>query len=385
MTVSEEERITTLLRAATAPAPRVDVARAVRDGRQKRRRRTGRRIAAATVVVGLGAVGAAQLGGGEQTAPPVATSPVVSGPVVTSPAAKPVTCAVTVLPQPIAGPVAVAQHVDPSGRYVVGDIGSGQEDGRPVLWAGDAVTVLPPGAEYAAAVNSAGVVVGTDGDGKGWVYHDGTLRTLKTPPGYSRVLVHDVNDQGTAVGYAIGSADVPRAVAWSVTRPQEVRFVSAPDSVAAAIVEDGTIVGRQGGRPVRWAPSGEMTPLALPEGRTTAGVEEAHGGWAVGSVAGEKVDGATRMLPVLWNLASGAVTMVPDNGLAGVAANGDLLTGGVNPEVVSPDGGRRRLPTGGPGDYSANAISDDGMVVVGAVWHQDVYRPVVWRCAAPPR
>ncbi|MEH0824844.1 MULTISPECIES: hypothetical protein [unclassified Micromonospora] len=387
MTTLDEQRISELLRSAPVPEPRVDVGRAVRDGRRRRRRRRVGGIAAVTVMAGLGVVGAVQLGGAASRPAP-ATPAVAASPAGTVSAApgSPVTCEASWLPRPIGGPVAVANGVDPTGRYIVGDIGTGREDGRVVLWTDGQAGVLPAGARHAAAVNAGGVVVGTNGDGTGWVYRDGGLRFLATPPGYHAVLVHAVNGRGDIAGTARGAGDSHQAVLWSADRPQEYRLVGQPGSAATGITEDGTVVGVMGQLPYRWTPQGTGAALAVPDGYPRASVESAHGEWAIGMVPGVRQGGAVQMLPVRWNLTTGAVSLLPFPGTTGIAGNGDLLVGDGAPLVVAPDGTSRRLP-GRPevrateaGTYTANGISDDGLTVVGAVYENQVHRPLVWRC-----
>ncbi|WFE99989.1 hypothetical protein [Micromonospora sp. WMMD964] len=387
MTV-DEQRIAALLQSASVPEPRVDVARAISDGRRRRRRRRTAGVAAVTALAGLGVVGAVGLGGAVRPPAPHPPSVVAAPTAVTSTAAgaSPVTCAASWLPQPIGGPIAVANGVDPTGRYIVGDIGTGAEDGRVVLWADGEATVLPPGARHAAAVNARGDVVGTGGNGVGWVYRAGKLRFLTTPPGYHAVLVQAVNGRGDIVGTARGARESHQAVLWSADRPQDYRLVGRPGSAATAVTEDGSVVGAIGDLPYRWTPGGTAVALAVPDGFPRASVEAARGGWAVGMVPGERQDDAVRMLPVRWDLTTGAVSLLPFPGIRGVSGTGEVLADDGAPLLVAPDGTSRRLP-GRPevradeaGTYSANGISDDAMTVVGAVYEKKAYRPLVWRC-----
>ena len=76
MTTVDEQRIAELLRSAPVPEPRVDLSRAVRDGRRRRQRRRVGGIAALTVLAGVGVVGAVQVGG--TTSPPVPTTPALA-------------------------------------------------------------------------------------------------------------------------------------------------------------------------------------------------------------------------------------------------------------------------------------------------------------------
>ncbi|MFC3499522.1 hypothetical protein ACFOOK_00715 [Micromonospora krabiensis] len=387
MTTLDDQRIAELLQSAPVPEPRVDVARAVRDGRRRRRRRRLGGLTAVTVMAGVGAVGLVHLDDATSRTAPVAPAFAESpaGAASTAPPSS-VTCEASWLPRPIAGPVAVANSVDPSGRYVVGDIGTGQEDGRVVLWSDGQAAVLPAGARHAAAVNARGDVVGTSGDGTGWVYRNGKVRILATPPGYHAVLVSAVNGRGDIAGTARAAGDVHRAVLWSADHPQEYRLVGPPGSAATGITDDGTVVGAMGELPYRWTPQGTGTTLELPDGHPRASVQSARGDWAIGMVPGAQQGGAVQMLPVRWNLTTGAVSLLPFPGVAGVAATGDLLVGDGAPLVVAPDGTSRRLP-GRPdvrateaGTYLANGISDDGLTVVGAVSEKQAYRPLVWRC-----
>ncbi|MFI6236849.1 hypothetical protein ACIBD9_25095 [Micromonospora sp. NPDC050784] len=387
MTTVDDQRIAALLRSVPVPEPRVDVIRAVRDGRRRRQRHRVGGIAALTVLAGVGVVGAVEVGGTANapapTTPALAVSPAETGSAAPRP---PVTCQASWLSQPIDGPVAVANRVDPTGRHIVGDIGTGQEDGRVVLWTNGRPVVLPAAARHAAAVNASGQVVGTNGDGTGWVYRDGKLRFLATPPGYDAVLVHAVNGRGDIVGTARRSDDSHHAVLWSTDHPQQYRLLGQRGSSATGITEDGTIVGTMGELPYRWTPQGVGAALAVPDGYPRASVDSAHGDWAIGMVPGGQQGGAVQMLPVRWNLATGAVNLLPFPGAAGIAANGDLLVTDGAPLVVASDGTSRRLP-GRPevrateaGTYTAEGISDDGLTVVGAVYENQAYRPLAWRC-----
>ncbi|MDG4840027.1 hypothetical protein O7631_26150 [Micromonospora sp. WMMD967] len=386
MTV-DEQRIAALLQSAPVPEPRVDVARAISDGRRRRRRRRTGGVAAVTVLAGLVVVGAVGFGGAGRPQTPDTPSVVAAPTAVASTAgAPPVTCEASWLPQPIGGSVAVAGGVDPTGRYIVGDIGTGNEDGRIVLWIDGKATLLPAGARHAAAVNARGDVVGTGGNGVGWVYRAGKLRSLVTPPGYQAVLVHAVNGRGDIVGTARGARDSHQAVVWSVDRPQEYRLVGPPGSAATAITEDGSVVGAMGDLPYRWTPEGTGIALAVPDGLPYASVQAARGEWAVGMAPGERQGSATRMLPVRWNLTTGAVSLMPFPSISAIAGNGEALVDDGAPLLVAPDGTSRRLP-GRPevrateaGTYSASGISDDAMTVVGSVHENEAYRPLVWRC-----
>ncbi|MEU4472109.1 hypothetical protein [Micromonospora sp. NPDC023888] len=387
MTTFDDKRIATLLRSAPVPEPRVDVQRAIRDGRRRRQRRRVGGLATVTVLAGLGAVGTVQFGGAASEPAPIPPALAVSptAPVSTAPA-RSLTCEASLLPQPIGGPVAVATAVDPTGRHIVGDIGTGNEDGRVVLWTDGRAKVLPAAARHGAAVNAGGYVVGTNGDGTGWVYRGGTLRTLATPPGYDAVLVYAVNGRGDIVGTARGANDSHRAVLWSVDRPQQYRLLGRPGSAANGITEDGTVVGTMGDQPYRWTPQGVGAELAVPDGYPHASVDSAHGNWAIGMVPGAQRGGSVQMLPVRWNLTTGAASLLPYPSANGVAANGDLLVSDTAPLVVAADGTSRRLPERAEipateaGTYTANGISDDGRTVVGAVYENQQHRPLVWRC-----
>ncbi|MEU8389380.1 hypothetical protein [Micromonospora sp. NPDC048842] len=387
MTTVDEQRIAELLQSAPVPEPRVDLSRAVRDGRRRRQRRRVGGVAALVVLAGVGVVGAVQVGA--TTGPPAPTAPTLAvTPENTGSIAprRPVTCQASWLPQPVKGPVAVANRVDPTGRHIVGDIGTGQEDGRVVLWTDGRPVVLPATARHAAAVNTRGYVVGTNGDGTGWLYRDGKLRFLATPPGYDAVLVHAINGRGDIVGTARRSDDSHQAVRWSTDHPQKHRLVGQRGSSATGITEDGTIVGAVGEQPYRWTPQGVGAALAVPDGYPRASVESARGEWAIGMVPGGQQGGAVQMLPVLWNLATGAVSLLPFPGASAIAGSGDVLVADGAPLVVAPDGTSHRLP-GRPevrateaGRYTAEGISDDGLTVVGAVYENQAYRPLVWRC-----
>src|SRR5258706_7017843 len=115
MTMLDDQRIAALLQSAPVPEPRVDVGRAVRDGRRRRQRRQRRRvggIAAVTVMAGLGVVGAVQLGGAAgppaPATPPLAASP--AGTLSTTPGS-PVSCEASWVAPPIRGSRPAAKSV----------------------------------------------------------------------------------------------------------------------------------------------------------------------------------------------------------------------------------------------------------------------------------
>ncbi|WP_238013400.1 hypothetical protein KZZ52_23765 [Dactylosporangium sp. AC04546] len=371
MTTSEEHRVATLLRAAAVPGPRVDIARAIRDGRRRRRRRqTAVAATTAGLAVGVTALGVPWLGADravDRVAPPLASAPVS----VAAPAA--LSCAAERLPMPIDGPVAVALSVDPTGRHVLGEIGGGEENNHVVLWSAGSATVLPAAARHPGGVNAAGMVVGTDGAGAGWLWRGGGLVAVTTPAGYDRVLLYAINGRGEIAGTAWGPGERHRAVVWTAEHPDQYQFAAPEGSSATGITDDGTVFGELGARPYRW-PGG---PLALPAGVTTGTVEAVRGQWAIGTVPGEQ----HMILPVRWNLATGEVSRLPFGSADAVTRAGEVLATDGAPALLSADGSVRRLP-GLPsgGTYQATGLSDDARTVVGSVFEQSRYSPIVWRC-----
>ncbi|WP_203919494.1 hypothetical protein [Rugosimonospora africana] len=287
--------------------------------------------------------------------------------------------------------------VDPSGGYVVTE--QPRDDGRPVpvLWhGGKAVPIpLPDGAGGPedvgmAAVNAGGTAVGTVSHGghrSAFVYRDGSTTRLPGLPGYGDSDAEGIDAAGDIVGDASGAGgDVP--VIWPAEAPGAVRRIGSAPGSAAAIGDDGTVVGTGGaGVPWVWNASGDGHALALPpdpevkKGRALA----VRGDWAAGwvGITDQLVDAET---PARWNLRTGAVKTFPGltrAGARGVNARGDLVTAhGLGGDTAIRDGRALNLSVGryqGPTAW-ATWISDDGRTLIGAALGPTGTDVVRWHC-----
>jgi len=101
------------------------------------------------------------------------------------------------------------------------------------------ITDLGSGADEAMAVNDRAQIVGHC-DGRAFIWEDGVVRELVTPPGLqSRAC--EVNNNGQVVGYYTDSAKDDRAVMWDSDGMHELP--GTPESQAVAINDSGQIAG----------------------------------------------------------------------------------------------------------------------------------------------
>jgi hypothetical protein len=399
MTRDEElhpEHVRTLLLAVPAPAPRVDVTRAVKTARRRARTRNAVRAGLSAIVVLGAAIGVVtavgQLGAGQPavgTAPPsvVAKTPPAT-PVSTEPQVG--ACQGRVLTSPTRASFGEIRGGDPSGRYVIADGVQGFDKIAAVLWTDGTPEILPQpkaaNAVQANAVNSLGVVVGTGfGDSQttfGWVYRSGATRILPKPSGYTFTLASGVNAAGDIVGAAWSRDKQDVAVLWPAADPERPRVLGAPELAwAFDITDDGSIVGtlNDGGSAYAWAASGTGRNLANPTGTTGGKAFAASGDWVVGWVMPGAGDGAgPQPLAARWNLRTGEATAYPH--IAGPAksvslggdlidADGHVVRNGQAYILPRPDSAHAE-----PG--SAVSISEDGTVVIGSAGGA----AAVWRC-----
>ncbi|MEK8104398.1 hypothetical protein NKG94_03085 [Micromonospora sp. M12] len=343
MTVVDDQHLAALLRSAQIPEPHVDVERAVRDGRRRRRRRRVGGLAAMTVLTAFGVVGAVQLTGA--ASPPAPTTPALA----VSPAGPPRS------PRPRRSP---ARRPGCRSRSPVRS--RWRRASTPP--GGTSSVTSAPGRRTGGSC--CGPTVGPASCRPPWSTrrrstpgrrgrHQRRRHRLGLPerqgalpghPGYQAVLLHAINGRGDIVGTARertsrttpcgGRRTARSSTDWSASgdRPR-------PGSPRTALSSGHRANGPTGGR--RRAPGGAAGARRLPR----ASIESARGEWAIGMVPGERRGSATLMLPVLWNLATGTVRLLPFPSTTGIAANGDLLTGD-GARWSSP--GRHVPPAAGP-------------------------------------
>jgi hypothetical protein len=400
------------------PASGVEVERIVRAGRRaERRARIATAVggAALAVAVGVPVAVAAVRGGHPESGP--AQRPVVS-------ATKSADC--TVSPLNRSGPGGELQDADPTGRILLGINGSSLvrwRDGvSEVIATSDIGGVLMP-----AAVNSAGVVVGTyvavaQPQPTGWILRGGALTPLALPAGARTATPMAINEAGDVVGAMMPESLASQSVlvVWPAASPGSPRLIE-PDvaAVPVGITADGSVVGTVLGYAGRqetvavWGPDGARRDLPVPAGFIKASATVVRGDTVYGTAAkdgpvsprshddlvlpsekqpteGTDPDFVDPRSPVRWNLRDGRSTVYPVTGaLIAAASTGWILAGTLDSfegriAAVSPDGTRYELPApkGTVGAVLGRWISDDGRAVAGAALvTPGGFTPFTWTCA----
>jgi hypothetical protein len=308
------ENLLAPLRETDTRPPRVDLFRAIRVGRRRRRIRRAAvaGLAAAAVLATTVAINAV---GGRPQSMPVDRSPV---PLPTSTVAPPLgECTLSKETAPYASrhpwvvldhTWRVAVHLDAPGtapveavRYI---------DGRVERIKGVPSRLQVTNANRAG--DFAGVSVNVD---RGWVYRDGRFSALKLPTGATHISLVDMNEAGDLLGAVdLGHPHGYQAVVWPAGRPDRPRLLEAPEGQLAqptGIAWDGTIVGQvRGGdtvTPYLWHPDGTGEPLPVPAelGRRVE-VDRLMGDWAIGH-PGVRWNIRTRHADVITGLELGGV------------------------------------------------------------------------------
>jgi uncharacterized membrane protein len=415
MSADEAARVKELLLAAPVPPVKVDLDRAIADGRRRERGRrliwaTGSAALVALVVVG-GAAGVGTLRSvpaGKPVAPASAGASASPRPASPGPASPPPSGS----PSPSAsagtvdaGACTVAELpgltglmptiVDPTGTYVVVDqaveVGNSW---KAVLVTGGQRTTLPLPAgstnEQTNGINASGWMVGMGSNGGSgqvaFVIKNGTATRLPKLPGYQHSTAWAINAAGDIVGAAWNDGDdVP--VLWPAASPGTVQRLGSGAGDAMAIGDDGTIAGTAGDgeAPWVWDVHGNGHALTTPAGSAHGKVFAIRGDWAAGW-AGSDAGGAVSA--ARWNLRTGAVETFA--GMGGPArmvnARGDLASTMFEGGGVVRDGAPFNPGTGpyGAGVASPIWISDDGRTLIGSVQSfaggQTVVRAVTWHC-----
>jgi hypothetical protein len=325
---AEDEYVGTLLRVLDEE-PRlpstVDVARALAEGRRRRRTRKVRTYcggAAAVVLLvvagGFAVLGVPPAGGDQRTAqsvPPSATptaeaspSAPASTPAGPDEAGAPSSCEVSRLAVPDGRVKSIVTGADPSGRYIAGrsyHAGTGGRLLKVWLWDRGKATQVPlPGEDQLLSdVNTHGVAVGTSYEADGphpYLYRDGVVTRL---PGVRTGAAVAINDAGVIAGNDL-TTNTP--VIWrSPTEPPVALPVpsgGAGITEAADLAEDGTVVGRAAERAYVWAPNGTGGFLATPDGMRSGAAIAIRGPWVIGEVGA--------LAGLRWDLRTGDVDEV---------------------------------------------------------------------------
>jgi hypothetical protein len=403
--VTDEQEARRLLRPLAGepdkPA-RLDVPRAMADGRRRRRTRwwaTGVAVAALTATSVAGGTLAVAAIDRSDPAPRRLITPAPSLSVAAPRVSGPAACTVTRLPT--AGVAkAVVTGGDPTGRYLVGrlyrtsdrDFNRGLvvwRDGRIV-----AETRMPGGDGAIEDINADGVGVGYSLSGEDpipYAYRDGRMSRLKGGSG----TTHAVNRTGVIVGQ-VGE----QAARWeSATAAPEKLKVPAGTRVSTAIdiAEDGTILGTvESARSTieqtgyLWRPDGTGDYLPLPIMDNVRAdffwPESINNGWVTGRGGKDDTNG-TWFAYFRYRIDAGRYQRLPDEaGMpARVAANGWVLAAGASPTIIS-DLGVTRLPGyRKEQEYQLSSFSDDGLVAGGhstGLTEGTDNQPLMWRCRA---
>lgn len=365
------------------PPSTVDVGRAVADGRRRVRARRATGVAAVAAGTAL-AVMAIPAGLAPRGAGPAPTASVEPHPSV------PTACTVQTLPLPPGAQSAMVTDGEPSGRYLVGTALINDRL-QSVRWDNGQPSVLPAAGSGEAGVivvNATETVAFTTVDGESgavtsWLRRGTTVTSL---PG--RHYVVDINARGDVLGAGKGG-DSP--VVWRAGRYDRPEPLSGgPPVTARALDDDGIVVGGaeavDGQRPVYWSPDGAVHALPTPTGYGPGGVASHVRGGLVAGRINIGPEGTTGSRPAVWNLRTGAVTLVdtPETIIAlnrhgwlvGVAADQKLVAAFGAQPVPLP------LPAGAGDNSRAMSLSDDGRVIGGyAAVGDNRFTPVRWNCS----
>lgn len=391
------------LRADPPGPPALDVPRMMAEGRRRRRLRRwsgGVAVAAVTAVAaGGGTMAVSALRDGPDPAP--TTPPPTT--VAAAPPAVPTGCKVTLLPTGGVGKALVTGG-DPSGRYLAGRVYPDGAGVRTVLWKDGrpAPGATIPGSDASFDdITTAGVAVGTGFDGRGrqqaYVYRDGAVTRLRGGEAGAAAI----NEAGVIVG-SVGEIYSGRPARWSSAGAAPTRLAMPAGfdvGEARGIAEDGTIVGVVGRRAMEstghlWSPDGTglLLPLPTVSGRkaTAFWPESITDGRIVGRAVFDAADGGTRTFASMrYRIADGRYERLPVTlGPPAIgAANGWVLatTGRSEPVIVA---GSRvvKLPRyAGLREYEVSSFSADGKVAGGYTTDSSGEvgvdnRPLMWTC-----
>ena len=421
---------------------RVDIQRAIADGR-RRRVRHGVAYTGAAAVTALAVAGASVAAGVLRDSPTQAAATGTSGTAVPTPAkapyaipgtagwsvpaaTPPTSCTLDRLPVPDNVPAALVSGADPTGRYLVGRSYPKAGAYQAVIWHdGKADTVMLPGdvEESLQDVNSAGTAVGWSFVGGAeedtgpvpYVYQDGKVSKL---PGVRRGSAYAINNAGAIAGDDAGDA----ALVWPSAGAEPIRLPLPPGAskaMARDIDEDGTVVGTMTmtgqttpsaagvapAVPYVWLPDGTHHLLPMPtldgEPAATASVFRVRNGWAIGVASRDTRAGATgaagtgdadpaaETRAVQWNVRTGEVRVFDDLRFGAETTNAHGWQVGMDRQgraVLRTDAGTVVLPDLAghrPGGLStiATTLSDDGRTIAGQSEDPSgKIQAVVWRC-----
>ena len=399
------QRLLEPLRGEPDGPPRIDVDRAMREGRRRRRTRhwsTALAVTAVTAVTAGGGTVMVAAAKNDAEPRPTASAPPSAGVTPAAPAVK-VNCAVARLPTDGIKKALVTSG-DPSGHYLAGRVypPSGNRRVGVVLWKDGRIVDRPdmPGSDPSLDdINSSGIAVGTSFDGDrryAYVYRDGAFSKLTR----GQASVRAINDAGVMVG-SIGPDDTAVPVRWPSpgAPPERLQLPRGVEAGSASDVdEDGTVLGsipqkKAQGTGYLWLADGTNKAIPLP----TVDGRKADAFWpdsmAAGKVIGRAVfedKSSTSFTTVLYDIAADEFDQLTQLDGPKIAANGSILAVkwlDVDKRIpVLMAGGRTtNLPTKGKRDFVASSISRDGRVLAGYSVGSEQSGPIsndpwVWNC-----
>jgi probable HAF family extracellular repeat protein len=198
----------------------------------------------------------------------------------------------------------------------------GQIVGSQYLWESGTLTELGflPGsnATYANSINNLGQVVGNSSTGGAFIWQDGIMSSLGTPPtsictGCYYTTANDINDQGQVVGGLVRFSWSYQGFVWANGTLIDTIALSYLINYADAINNAGQVIGISG---ARWSGAfvwnnGTITGLDRPQGITAtsyANVKDINNlGQIVGSLSVPFFVSTPRIDTLLWDGNTGTI------------------------------------------------------------------------------
>jgi hypothetical protein len=405
MTDERAVRLLTPLRGEPEGPARIDVGRAMAEGRRRRVLRRwsgGLALAAVTSVTAAGGTLAATAlrdGAPLPEPTPLATTSAAASAMPAAPAG-PKDCRVDRLPT---GRVtkAVVTAGDPSGRYLTGRLYNNPA-ANTIIWRDGKILARPtvPGDDGRLYdINRSGVAVGsgfvTDDRQQAYVYRDGKVTALDG----RATAANAINDAGVVVG-SIGEVLNEAPARWNSVDGKVTRL-PLPDGVthgtADGIAEDGTVLGsveapgKLEGTGYLWLPDGTGRMLPLP----AVGRKKADFFWPEsiidGVVAGRAVfddekNGSRTFASFRYRIADGTYEQLAQTVIPAIIAENGWVAGDLGGPVVLAGNETVKLPRHPKGsDYQIWSISVDGRVIGGSSSstlpdNKVGNDPLVWTC-----
>jgi probable HAF family extracellular repeat protein len=243
-----------------------------------------------------------------------------------------------------------------------------------------------PAYAFAAAINSAGQVVGASrspsGETHAFLWSKGVMTDLGTLGGDNSQGL-GVNDRGQVVGFSVTAEGQSHAFLWEKGVMTDLGTVGERNSGALDINERGQIVGGADEIPILWE-KGDIVPLPFPVGGTHCGAFKIN---AAGRAVGQCTVGNTARA-VLWDRGGVSDLGTLGGSLAtatGINASGAVVGISFNPfdngshPFLWERGSMTDLSTqGAPAGFIPKAINAGGQIA-GHYGGGDQIHAVVWQ------